>query len=168
MSRALEVFIVEGVYTDNSAAPQNPRRIPDFRAGNFDTGFIERFLAKNEKKGSGGVISVPGSKFILHIVDAAGFKRLTNWENLLNNLFRQAARLSQGIGNKGGNWRRDAGSRRGYSAQGDFTHSKIAKGAIFRTGRSSVEATEYRAVDHEPLCSSRADCRVRWRPCRPR
>jgi acetyl-CoA carboxylase biotin carboxylase subunit len=49
MSRALEMFIVEGVYT---TIPLH-RRIfadPDFRAGNFDTGFIERFLAKNGKK----------------------------------------------------------------------------------------------------------------------
>jgi acetyl-CoA carboxylase, biotin carboxylase subunit len=48
MSRALEMFIVEGVYT---TIPLH-RKIfadPDFRAGNFDTGFIERFLAKNGK-----------------------------------------------------------------------------------------------------------------------
>ena len=45
MMRALEMFIVEGVYT---TIPLH-RKIfadPDFRAGNFDTGFIERFLAK--------------------------------------------------------------------------------------------------------------------------
>ncbi len=48
MARALEMFIVEGVYTTISLH----RRIladPDFRAGKFDTGFIERFLAKNGK-----------------------------------------------------------------------------------------------------------------------
>jgi acetyl-CoA carboxylase biotin carboxylase subunit len=45
MSRALEMFIVEGIYT---TIPLHRRILadPDFRAGNFDTGFIERFLAK--------------------------------------------------------------------------------------------------------------------------
>src|SRR5258708_7800720 len=45
MSRALEMFIVEGVYT---TIPLHRRILadPDFRAGKFDTGFIERFLAK--------------------------------------------------------------------------------------------------------------------------
>ncbi len=46
MARALEMFIVEGVYT---TIPLH-RKIfadPDFRAGKFDTGFIERFLAKH-------------------------------------------------------------------------------------------------------------------------
>src|SRR5256885_7564620 len=50
MARALEMFIVEGVYTTIPL----PRRIladPDFRAGKIDTGFIERFLAKNGKIG---------------------------------------------------------------------------------------------------------------------
>src|SRR5205807_3613935 len=48
MSRALEMFIVEGVFT---TIPLHRRILadPDFRAGNFDTGFIERFLAKNGK-----------------------------------------------------------------------------------------------------------------------
>jgi len=48
MSRALEMFIVEGIYT---TIPLHRRILadPDFRAGNFDTGFIERFLAKNGK-----------------------------------------------------------------------------------------------------------------------
>src|SRR5262250_1904028 len=48
MSRALEMFIVEGVYT---SIPLHRKILadPDFRAGNFDTGFIERFLAKNGK-----------------------------------------------------------------------------------------------------------------------
>ena len=47
MSRALEMFIVEGIYT---TIPLHRRILadPDFRAGNFDTGFIERFLAKKE------------------------------------------------------------------------------------------------------------------------
>src|SRR5271155_3693666 len=51
MSRALEMFIVEGVYT---TIPLHRRILadPDFRAGKFDTGFIERFLAKNGKKES--------------------------------------------------------------------------------------------------------------------
>ena len=48
MSRALEMFIVEGVYT---TIPLHRKILadPDFRAGNFDTGFIERFLVKNGK-----------------------------------------------------------------------------------------------------------------------
>jgi acetyl-CoA carboxylase, biotin carboxylase subunit len=51
MTRALEMFIVEGIYT---TIPLHRRILadPDFRAGNFDTGFIERFLAKNGKKDS--------------------------------------------------------------------------------------------------------------------
>jgi acetyl-CoA carboxylase biotin carboxylase subunit len=46
MSRALEMFIVEGVYT---TIPLHRRILadPDFRAGKFDTGFIERFLKKS-------------------------------------------------------------------------------------------------------------------------
>ena len=49
MARALEMFIVEGIYT---TIPLHRKILadPDFRAGNFDTGFIERFLAKNGKK----------------------------------------------------------------------------------------------------------------------
>ncbi len=45
MSRALGMFIVEGIFT---TIPLHRRILadPDFRAGNFDTGFIERFLAK--------------------------------------------------------------------------------------------------------------------------
>src|SRR5712672_2671492 len=48
MTRALEMFIVEGVFT---TIPLHRRILadPDFRAGNFDTGFIERFLVKNGK-----------------------------------------------------------------------------------------------------------------------
>ena len=48
MARALEMFIVEGVYT---TIPLHRKILadPDFRAGNFDTGFIERFLAKSGK-----------------------------------------------------------------------------------------------------------------------
>jgi acetyl-CoA carboxylase biotin carboxylase subunit len=49
MSRALEMFIVEGIYT---TIPLHRRILadPDFRAGKFDTGFIERFLAANKKE----------------------------------------------------------------------------------------------------------------------
>jgi acetyl-CoA carboxylase biotin carboxylase subunit len=45
MSRALEMFIVEGIYT---TIPLHRRILadPEFRAGKFDTGFIERFFAK--------------------------------------------------------------------------------------------------------------------------
>ena len=48
MARALEMFIVEGVYT---TTPLHRKILADveFRAGKFDTGFIERFLAKNGK-----------------------------------------------------------------------------------------------------------------------
>jgi acetyl-CoA carboxylase, biotin carboxylase subunit len=46
MSRALEMFIVEGVYT---TIPLHRKILADedFRAGRIDTGFIERFLKKN-------------------------------------------------------------------------------------------------------------------------
>jgi acetyl-CoA carboxylase, biotin carboxylase subunit len=45
MARALEMFIVEGIYT---TIPLHRQILadPDFRAGDVDTGFIERFLAK--------------------------------------------------------------------------------------------------------------------------
>src|SRR5246127_4458343 len=45
MSRALEMFVVEGIFT---TIPLHRRimRDPDFRAGNFDTKFMERFLAQ--------------------------------------------------------------------------------------------------------------------------
>jgi acetyl-CoA carboxylase biotin carboxylase subunit len=48
MSRALEMFIVEGVFT---TIPLHRKILADadFRAGKLDTGFIERFLAKNGK-----------------------------------------------------------------------------------------------------------------------
>jgi len=48
MSRALEMFIVEGVHT---TIPLHRKILADedFRSGKFDTGFIERFLAKNGK-----------------------------------------------------------------------------------------------------------------------
>ena len=45
MSRALDMFVVEGIYT---TIPLHRRIMadPDFRAGNFDTKFMERFLAQ--------------------------------------------------------------------------------------------------------------------------
>jgi acetyl-CoA carboxylase biotin carboxylase subunit len=48
MTRALDMFIVEGVYT---TIPLHRKILadPDFRAGKFDTGFIERFLAASKK-----------------------------------------------------------------------------------------------------------------------
>src|SRR4051812_34117426 len=48
MSRALEMFIVEGIYT---TIPLHKRILshPDFRSGNFDTKFMERLLAPPEK-----------------------------------------------------------------------------------------------------------------------
>jgi len=44
MSRALEMFVVEGIFT---SIPLHRKIMadPDFRAGNFDTRFMERFLA---------------------------------------------------------------------------------------------------------------------------
>ena len=44
MSRALDMFVVEGIYT---SIPLHKKIMadPDFRAGNFDTKFMERFLA---------------------------------------------------------------------------------------------------------------------------
>jgi acetyl-CoA carboxylase biotin carboxylase subunit len=49
MSRALNMFIVEGIYT---TIPLHKKILadPDFRAGNFDTTFIERFLAKQKER----------------------------------------------------------------------------------------------------------------------
>jgi len=48
MSRALGMFIVEGIHT---TIPLQRRILsdPDFLAGNFDTGFIERFLSKKSE-----------------------------------------------------------------------------------------------------------------------
>jgi acetyl-CoA carboxylase, biotin carboxylase subunit len=49
MARALEMFIVEGVHT---SIPLHRRIMadPDFRAGNFDTKFMERFMPHPQKK----------------------------------------------------------------------------------------------------------------------
>jgi acetyl-CoA carboxylase biotin carboxylase subunit len=49
MARALEMFIVEGIYT---TIPLHRRILadPDFRKGKIDTGFIERFLAAGKEK----------------------------------------------------------------------------------------------------------------------
>ncbi len=48
MSRALDMFIIEGIFT---TIPLHKRILadPDFRAGKFDTTFIERFLAKGKE-----------------------------------------------------------------------------------------------------------------------
>jgi acetyl-CoA carboxylase biotin carboxylase subunit len=50
MSRALEMFIVEGIHT---TIPLHRRILadPEFRAAKLDTGFIERFLAKKKTAG---------------------------------------------------------------------------------------------------------------------
>ncbi len=48
MGRALEMFVVEGIYT-SIPLHQRIMRDPDFRAGNFDTKFMERFLAQPAK-----------------------------------------------------------------------------------------------------------------------
>ena len=49
MSRALEMFIVEGIYT---TIPLHRKILadPEFRAGHTDTNFIERFFARNAKE----------------------------------------------------------------------------------------------------------------------
>ncbi|MBV9572563.1 MAG: acetyl-CoA carboxylase biotin carboxylase subunit [Acidobacteriales bacterium] len=47
MSRALEMFIVEGIHT-TIPLHRGILADPDFRAGNFDTTFIEKFLAKRK------------------------------------------------------------------------------------------------------------------------
>ena len=49
MSRALDMFIIQGIHT---TIPLHQRILkdPDFRAGNFDTKFMERFLAPKEPK----------------------------------------------------------------------------------------------------------------------
>jgi acetyl-CoA carboxylase biotin carboxylase subunit len=49
MSRALEMFIVEGIYT---TIPLHRKILadPEFRAGQTDTNFIERFFARNAKE----------------------------------------------------------------------------------------------------------------------
>jgi acetyl-CoA carboxylase, biotin carboxylase subunit len=49
MARALEMFIVEGIYT---TIPLHRKILadPEFRAGHTDTGFIERFLARNARE----------------------------------------------------------------------------------------------------------------------
>ena len=48
MARALDMFIIEGIFT---TIPLHKRILadPDFRAGKFDTTFIERFLAKGKE-----------------------------------------------------------------------------------------------------------------------
>jgi len=50
MSRALEMFVIEGIYT-SIPLHQRIMRDPDFRAGNFDTKFMERFLAQSNAVG---------------------------------------------------------------------------------------------------------------------
>ena len=49
MSRALDMFVVEGIHT---SIPLHKRIMldEDFRAGNFDTKFMERFLAQSNNK----------------------------------------------------------------------------------------------------------------------
>jgi acetyl-CoA carboxylase biotin carboxylase subunit len=49
MQRALDMFIVEGIYT---SIPLHKKIIadPDFHSGNFDTKFMERFMPKKEER----------------------------------------------------------------------------------------------------------------------
>ena len=57
MSRALEMFIVEGIHT---SIPLHRKILadPDFRAGRLDTKFIERFLASNHESSTAKLTSV--------------------------------------------------------------------------------------------------------------
>ena len=48
MARALEMFIVEGIHT-TIPLQRKIMQDPDFRAGKFDTKFMERFLAKRSE-----------------------------------------------------------------------------------------------------------------------
>jgi acetyl-CoA carboxylase biotin carboxylase subunit len=48
MERALSQFVVEGIDTSISLH-QEILADPDFRAGNFDTSFMEKFLAKRDE-----------------------------------------------------------------------------------------------------------------------
>jgi acetyl-CoA carboxylase biotin carboxylase subunit len=48
MSRALEMFVVEGIHT-SIPLHQKILNDPDFIAGKFDTTFINRFLAANNR-----------------------------------------------------------------------------------------------------------------------
>ncbi len=52
MQRALEMFIVEGIHT-TIPLHQRIMRDPDFRAGKFDTKFMERFLTKTAESKAG-------------------------------------------------------------------------------------------------------------------
>jgi acetyl-CoA carboxylase, biotin carboxylase subunit len=49
MARALDMFIVEGIYT-TIPLHRKIMQDPDFRAGDFDTKFMERFLEKHAAK----------------------------------------------------------------------------------------------------------------------
>jgi acetyl-CoA carboxylase biotin carboxylase subunit len=53
MSRALEMFIVEGIYT---TIPLHRKILadPEFRSGHTDTNFIERFFERNAKEKAAG------------------------------------------------------------------------------------------------------------------
>jgi acetyl-CoA carboxylase biotin carboxylase subunit len=48
MQRALEMFIIEGIFT---SIPLHQRILadPDFQAGEFSTQFMERFMPQNGK-----------------------------------------------------------------------------------------------------------------------
>jgi len=61
MARALEMFIVEGIYT---TIPLHRRILadPDFRAGRIDTTFIPRLLEKHEKAAAEADTSTVGRK----------------------------------------------------------------------------------------------------------
>jgi acetyl-CoA carboxylase biotin carboxylase subunit len=50
MERALSMFIVEGIYT---SIPMHQRILadPDFRAGNFNTTFVQRFMPAAKAEG---------------------------------------------------------------------------------------------------------------------
>ena len=60
MARALDMFIVEGIFT---TIPLHRRIMQDedFRAGNFDTKFMERFLKKRQENVPTGATQKPGA-----------------------------------------------------------------------------------------------------------
>ena len=50
MSRALEMFVVEGIHT-SIPLQQKILADPDFQAGNFDTTFVNRFMPNRKATG---------------------------------------------------------------------------------------------------------------------
>ena len=98
MSRALEMFIVEGVFT---TIPLHRRILadPDFRAGKFDTGFIEQFLAAGKR-----IRRRDRASCLYPIVDAACFSTTHDLISFAEELIAAGCTLLQ-YRNKNGNAR---------------------------------------------------------------